>query len=197
MLYAPLSVRQREAYDRVLDGDLRSWLIGGGTAAEKEEAGPSTIIEDSEEEDENKTKRSLRRRRGKKFYDVDGDDDEYFDKLERGEVDERGYKRKLSREEEQAEQLRVVLEHQARQKGNGVASSRSTRDAAPNPPSSQTGQQHEAPKHGDAASKSMLAPFSLRLADRQEDPRARPRRGAGECEWKDDGPRSSAPGVVP
>ncbi|TEB25773.1 hypothetical protein FA13DRAFT_1756533 [Coprinellus micaceus] len=108
VLYAPLSVRQREAYDRVLDGDLRSWLIGGGTAAEKEE--------DSEEEDENKTKRSLRRRRGKKFYDVDGDDDEYFDKLERGEVDERGYKRKLSRAEEEAEQLRVVLEHQARQK---------------------------------------------------------------------------------
>ena len=52
VLYAPLSVRQREAYDRVLDGDLRSWLIGGGTAAEKEEAGPSAIVEDSEEEDE-------------------------------------------------------------------------------------------------------------------------------------------------
>ncbi|TEB26397.1 hypothetical protein FA13DRAFT_1756315 [Coprinellus micaceus] len=101
VLYAPLSVRQREAYDRVLDGDLRSWLIGGGTAAE---------------EGGSRRKRSLRRRRGKKFYDVDGDDDEYFDKLERGEVDERGYKRKLSRAEEEAEQLRVVLEHQARQK---------------------------------------------------------------------------------
>ncbi|KAJ3540152.1 hypothetical protein NMY22_g4418 [Coprinellus aureogranulatus] len=123
VLYAPLSIRQREAYNRVLEGNLRAWLIEGGTSAESEnkkagEAGPSTLPPRAEEEEEedNQPKRTLRRRKGKKFYDVDGDDDEYFDKLERGEVDERGYKRKFTREEQEAEQLRAVLEHQARQK---------------------------------------------------------------------------------
>jgi ATP-dependent DNA helicase len=49
VLYAPLSVRQREAYNHVLDGGLRKWLIQGGT-------GGVEVVDDDEaieEEDKN------------------------------------------------------------------------------------------------------------------------------------------------
>lgn len=115
VLYAPLSVRQREAYDRVLDGGLRKWLIEGGTQAEKNEAVP--VQPEAPSDEFGQTGMSLRRRKGQKSYNVDGDDDEYFEKLERGEIDRTGIVRKLSREEEEAEQVRAGLEHQARKKG--------------------------------------------------------------------------------
>lgn len=124
VLYAPLSVRQREAYNRVLHGGLRKWLIEGGTGGAQPkaaEAKPSVSKEEPDadkEEEETSNKRSLRVKRGTKNYDIDGDDDEYFERLERGEVDRRGIKRKLTQEEKEAEQLRAAMEHQNRQKGN-------------------------------------------------------------------------------
>jgi ATP-dependent DNA helicase len=53
VLYCPLSMRQREAYDKVLGGGLRSWLIKGGTAGEtaqqeEEKREVETEAEDSE-----------------------------------------------------------------------------------------------------------------------------------------------------
>ncbi|RXW15652.1 hypothetical protein EST38_g10196 [Candolleomyces aberdarensis] len=122
VLYAPLSVRQREAYNHVLDGGLRKWLIEGGTgggqakAAAAESSSSKDEPDTKEEEEESQNKRSLRTKRGTKNYDVDGDDDEYFEMLERGEVDRRGFKRKLTQEEKEAEQLRAAMEHQNRQK---------------------------------------------------------------------------------
>jgi ATP-dependent DNA helicase len=41
VLYAPLSVRQREAYDRVLNRGLRKWLIHG-------ETGGVEVVDDDE-----------------------------------------------------------------------------------------------------------------------------------------------------
>lgn len=84
VLYAPLSVMQREAYDQVLNGTMRSYLIGA-TAMKDEE--PKEILES---EDGLMTLRSEGRKSVRKNYAVDGDDDEYFEMLHRGEVDERG-----------------------------------------------------------------------------------------------------------
>ncbi|KAH0580631.1 hypothetical protein H2248_002117 [Termitomyces sp. 'cryptogamus'] len=102
VLYAPLSIQQREAYDRVLAGSLRSYLLGKNPAQTEEtqslDTGP----------------RRLRSEGGKlvrKRYDVDGDDDEYFDMVESGEVDERGIRAK-ERRPDQEELERLSREHQ-------------------------------------------------------------------------------------
>jgi len=86
VLYAPLSMQQREAYNRVVEGTLRSYLIGKGTEA-------MNVNEGADAKNEEKLKRRLRKK-GRKSYAVDGDDDAYFDMLENGEVDERGVKEK-------------------------------------------------------------------------------------------------------
>ncbi|RDB21790.1 putative ATP-dependent helicase IRC5 [Hypsizygus marmoreus] len=82
VLYAPLTVQQREAYDRVLAGTLRSYLIGSKEAEKRK-----TIDVDGP-----RRLRSEDGRKKRKRYGVDGYDDEYFDMLENGEVDERGVK---------------------------------------------------------------------------------------------------------
>jgi len=127
-------MRQREAYDRVLDGGLRKWLIQGGTGTD----GPKPVDEQpkavdeeidvkpdglTDDDDLGKVKASKNRRtstrkaaHGKKSYQVDGDDDEYFKMLERGELDERGVKSVKSKEEEEEENARLGREHQAKVK---------------------------------------------------------------------------------
>ena len=137
VLYAPLSVRQREAYDRVLDGGLRKWLIQGGTggveivgddeAIEEEDSNDEVvaveaeIVEDEEREDSGSRRVSKRYiKGGRKSYAVDGDDDEYFMELERGDFNERGLKvTKVTKtkEEEEAEEARLGREFQFRTKG--------------------------------------------------------------------------------
>jgi ATP-dependent DNA helicase len=80
LLYAPLSVAQRATYDHILAGTLRAHLLGDAVASE---------VQKPEEEQVDAPMR-LRKRSEKKWYTVDGDDAEYFDMLERGEIDERG-----------------------------------------------------------------------------------------------------------
>jgi ATP-dependent DNA helicase len=85
VLYAPLSMAQRETYDHILDGTLRAHLLGdAATPEEKSEEEKVDVDMDAPIQ--------LRKRSGKKWYTVDGDDDEYFDMLENGEIDERGLK---------------------------------------------------------------------------------------------------------
>ncbi|KAG6816760.1 hypothetical protein H0H87_003155 [Tephrocybe sp. NHM501043] len=101
VLYAPLSIQQREAYDRVLTGTLRSYLIGKNPTKVEEqsvETGPRRL-------------RSEGGKQPKKRYDVDGDDDEYFDMVESGEVDERGIRVK-EKQQGQEELSRLAKEHQ-------------------------------------------------------------------------------------
>ncbi|KIM43935.1 hypothetical protein M413DRAFT_443000 [Hebeloma cylindrosporum] len=132
VLYAPLSIRQREAYDRVLDGGLRKWLIHGGTGGDdivkdtqvQDEENVAEALPHKEEEEEDEDGETAQKPRtsrrsikgGRKSYNVDGDDDEYFEMLEQGHVDERGVKILTTKEEEQAEQARIGREHQARAK---------------------------------------------------------------------------------
>jgi len=130
VLYAPLSVRQREAYDRVLDGGLRKWLIHGGTGGvevvgddepiEEDDAGEEVEVKiEDEEQEDSRSRRASKRftKKGRKSYAVDGDDDEYFEMLERGDLDKRGVKATKTKEEEEAEEAKIGREHQVRTKG--------------------------------------------------------------------------------
>jgi ATP-dependent DNA helicase len=87
VLYAPLSVQQREAYNQVVEGTLRSYLIGKG----KDTLDVTKVEVNVKGEDKGKMRL---RKKGGKSYAVDGDDDAYFDMLENGQVDERGVKEK-------------------------------------------------------------------------------------------------------
>jgi ATP-dependent DNA helicase len=132
VLYAPLSVRQREAYDRVLDGGLRKWLIQGGTGGVKVVGDDEPIEEEEDKEDEvevveaeieddedSGSRRASKRfiKGGRKSYAVDGDDDEYFENLKRGDFNERGLIVTKTKEEEEAEEARLGREFQIRTKG--------------------------------------------------------------------------------
>ena len=74
MLYAPLSERQRGVYDAVLTGALRGYLIHGKQN--------DTGIRDQITPDD---KGRRMRQRTNVSYRVDGDDDEWFERLEDGE----------------------------------------------------------------------------------------------------------------
>jgi len=75
VLYAPLSERQRGVYDAVLAGVLRGYLING---KQNENA--------KEDQAKRLDKGRQMRKRRKVSYKVDGDDDEWFDRLEDGEI---------------------------------------------------------------------------------------------------------------
>jgi len=94
LIYAPLTETQREIYDAIVDGGLRSYLMGG---KEKQQA--------AVEVDEGPMKlRSAKYKSGKlkqtAFDILDGDDDEYFKLLESGQLEE---KTKRKKEENLAE----------------------------------------------------------------------------------------------
>ncbi len=84
VLYAPLSVLQRETYDRVLDGSLRSHLIRNRGYVPAEPIPVKLNVDINEE-------RKLRSKKGgRPSYVLEDDDDEYFDMLARGDVDDKG-----------------------------------------------------------------------------------------------------------
>lgn len=89
VLYAPLTVKQREVYDAILNGHLRAILMKGQNPLDaklKQESGK----ERKNAGGEGMKRRSQTKRKGarKKYGDIDGDDDEYFRKLESGELEE-------------------------------------------------------------------------------------------------------------
>ncbi|KAG1719217.1 SNF2 family N-terminal domain-containing protein [Suillus lakei] len=73
VLYAPLSMGQRDLYDNILDGSLRNFLLGVPKEA------PIEKVDDVDMDVPMKL-----RKQKKKRYDVDGNDDEYFEMLEDG-----------------------------------------------------------------------------------------------------------------
>lgn len=85
VLYAPLSQRQHELYDAIVQGCLRRLLLQDQGAKAPE------LIEDTEDVAHGTGVRTRGKKKGrtskKKQYDVDGDDDEYFEKLESGELE--------------------------------------------------------------------------------------------------------------
>ena len=84
LIYAPLTEAQREIYDAIVDGGLRSYLMGGKkekqqTALEVDD-GPMKLR--STKYKTGKTKRAA-------FDVLDGDDDEYFRLLESGQLEDK------------------------------------------------------------------------------------------------------------
>jgi ATP-dependent DNA helicase len=80
VLYAPLSERQKRIYEVIVGGRLRRYLIGNtkdGLDAETEEAQRRINIDVDQP-------RKLRGNARKSVGDLDGDDDEYFQMLEKG-----------------------------------------------------------------------------------------------------------------
>ncbi|KAH9943620.1 SNF2 family N-terminal domain-containing protein [Amylocystis lapponica] len=105
VLYAPLSEQQHEVYDAVVGGHLRELLMKqAGDRGRKKAVNAS-----SDEEEDMPLKlqagpkgKSVRVQRAKrKSYALDGDDDEYFAKLESGEMEaERQKQREKSAQEQ-------------------------------------------------------------------------------------------------
>jgi len=98
VIYAPLSVKQRDLYDEIVEGRIRRFLIEKGiddpSAGKKEEVDVNAP----------RKLRGGKRRR----YDVDGSDEEYFERIEKG--DEEGTKK--------AEDVSEVgRQHQMRENG--------------------------------------------------------------------------------
>ncbi|KAG8215643.1 SNF2 family DNA-dependent ATPase [Butyriboletus roseoflavus] len=75
VIYAPLSVKQRNLYDEIVEGRIRRFLIGKGI--EEPKAGKEVVDVNAP-----RKLRGGKRRR----YDVDGNDEEYFERMEMGEM---------------------------------------------------------------------------------------------------------------
>ncbi len=89
ILYAPLTTKQRELYDAILQGSLRATLLKGKGGSDALDIKGKNEPEESEEVQVQRNTRGTNRRRaaGKKRLDRDGDDDEYFKRLESGELE--------------------------------------------------------------------------------------------------------------
>ncbi|KAI0084539.1 SNF2 family N-terminal domain-containing protein [Irpex rosettiformis] len=89
ILYAPLTVKQREVYDAILNGHLRAILMKGQDSFDvklKRDKGKKD--QDASYESIQTRSRGARKEMRKKYGVMDGDDDEYFRKLESGELEE-------------------------------------------------------------------------------------------------------------
>lgn len=115
VLYAPLSERQRELYDAIVGGGLRELLVRqvGQRALKSETKKPGKIscVDESDSETEVSLKAAagrkgsgrtgLRSGRRRDYALDDGDDEEYFRKMESGELelDEQRQRKQRSAEE--------------------------------------------------------------------------------------------------
>ncbi|KAL4244660.1 hypothetical protein ABKN59_010304 [Abortiporus biennis] len=113
VLYAPLTERQREIYDAIVEGSLRALLLkerGGATKQEVSDGrkngkgkgkGKAKEIEEDDAEIASRTRsHGGGKSKGKPgMYDVDGNDDEYFRRLETGDNVHLREKKELSERE--------------------------------------------------------------------------------------------------
>lgn len=136
VLYAPLSVRQSDVYDHVVKGGLRAFLIGEGAAKKAKHVDVDAP---------RKTRNNGKGKKGNK-YDVDGDDDEYFEKLERGDADER--RKEVKDVEEMGRDYQYKATCELAPSSSIVRAERSS--------CSEIGQQYEIAEHRDAIAKGLL-----------------------------------------
>ncbi|KAF9484590.1 hypothetical protein BDN70DRAFT_106207 [Pholiota conissans] len=119
ILYAPLSIRQKEAYDFVVNGGVREWLLQGaysGKHVKESPDGVELVLDDDELEEENEQdhrKRASRRLNNglhKSYADESGDDDddEFLESIQVKAEQER--QARLTREAE------IGAEYQKKQK---------------------------------------------------------------------------------
>lgn len=108
VLYTPLSVQQREAYDRVLEGTLRSYLMGQNPAKQEQkpiEDGPRRL-------------RSSRVNFSRKTYNVDDSDDSD----DEHEQEEAKRDSNDAKEQQQRELEQLAKEHQYKSTGISAVS---------------------------------------------------------------------------
>ncbi|OCH85851.1 hypothetical protein OBBRIDRAFT_739131 [Obba rivulosa] len=99
VLYAPLSERQKEIYDAIVEGSLRAFLLKKAEGSEEQDEEDVPLkARLGQRRSKGKDKRVLRGR--KRSYSIDGDDDEYFEKLESGELEAEEQRRKEKTAEE-------------------------------------------------------------------------------------------------
>jgi len=104
LIYAPLTETQREIYDAIVDGGLRSYLMNGKKDKQQEavevDDGPMKL-------------RSAKYKNGKTkqmgFDVLDGDDDEYFKLLESGQLNQKT-------KQEEGELVELGRQHQLQAK---------------------------------------------------------------------------------
>ena len=104
IIYAPLSEQQRSLYDAIVNGGLRNVLAGSKPNEEE-------VL--SEEESGG---RRLRKRRAHLKYDVDGDDHEYFKRLENGELNSLRDRNEDARRNKSAVELGAEFAYEAKRK---------------------------------------------------------------------------------
>ncbi len=77
------------------------------------------MAEDGDDEEDGQRTRVSKRlaKTGRKNYVVDGDDDDYFEMVEKGEVDERGVIVVKDKTQQEAEEAKIAKEHHHRVKG--------------------------------------------------------------------------------
>ena len=141
VLYAPLSEEQREIYNAVVTGALRRYLINGKQGGDVKQGQAKPEVEG-------------RRLRKRVSYNVDGDDDEWFDRLQHGDFDA---------QPGLAEQVDLGREFHYKHAGMypfGVVTQHAYRPLV----SSQKGQLNETTKYDHATAQSVLTSLSLRLA---------------------------------
>lgn len=167
VIYAPLSVRQRDLYDEIVEGRIRRFLLAKGIED------PSAEKKDEVDVNAPRQLRGGKRRR----YDLDGSDDEYFERMEKGEEGTR------KKEDEVAE---LGRQYQLRESGTW---SRNYAGRCSRWINSQGRQQHAPSKHGDATAQGMFASAVVPGSDGVV---AGDNGGVGRCEWQDDVARTTA-----
>ena len=88
VLYAPLTEKQKSVYEAVLNRSLRQYLIAGSQGQTEKERKDEEERKRKEKEAMLSEGRKLRARGKKRTYNIDGDDEEYFKKMESGELRE-------------------------------------------------------------------------------------------------------------
>lgn len=150
VLWAPLTEQQRTVYNHVLSspGGLRSYLLSQSKGKRK--------AKEEEPVDANRPRklRSEGRAPKRRRYNVDADDDAYFEQLEQGETEH---------EDVDLEKIGNDYQYKATRAPTYLTSPFSCILTSPSS-NSKTGEQHETAESGDAASESVLAPVPVRLA---------------------------------
>lgn len=190
VLYTPLTEQQRELYEVAVRGDkaLRQHLITQ-MQAETEHLNGADSQSEEDEKSLHQVTSEKRQAKGKglrtgdrRTYVEDSDDEDYFRRLDEGEIQ--------ARQESGRKEGDLGREWQRRAAGkHSVVSAHRHAHSHAN---SESGKQQEPEERDHAAAQGVPAPVPLPLAEGPGDARAGAERRAGQREREDDGPRAPA-----
>jgi ATP-dependent DNA helicase len=147
VLYAPLTSQQRVMYDAITQQQLRQLLIAGKQADHVHEPEKQKLTRQQLE-----APRKTRGKKPKKSYDVDGDDDEYFDQIEANKDDHPADGPEFVNGDDEAREIGKAWTYKAARECSRSAMSESTDHIL-----SQESEHHELTKHSHATSERFVA----------------------------------------